>query len=174
MGTIMTPEQMKELAARLRKHAMFISGTAAWTGSAEDIDQAADLIRQMAERGPAAYIEHHKGGDNLIWEPLKTSPQVTPLYAAPPAPQPDDTALLRQALETLEVANSLIDGYYQPVKDVFDAIITLRARLDGAPQPSLSKRLAAAGFTRRDTRIECDECGKKVTPQFLPIHKCEP
>ena len=44
-----------------------------------------------------------------------------------------------------------------------------------APQaePSLTRRLHDAGFTRRDDRIECDECGKKITPQFLPIHECE-
>ena len=40
-------------------------------------------------------------------------------------------------------------------------------------EPSAWKRLRDAGFTRRDNRIECDECGKKITPQFLPIHECE-
>lgn len=41
-------------------------------------------------------------------------------------------------------------------------------------EPTLSQQLAAAGFTRRDTRLECDECGGKFTRQMLPIHKCEP
>lgn len=35
------------------------------------------------------------------------------------------------------------------------------------------RRLKAAGFTRRDERLTCDECGKKFSRQFLPIHKCE-
>lgn len=41
-------------------------------------------------------------------------------------------------------------------------------------QPTLSRsqKLAAAGFTARDTRITCDECGNKYTPQMLPVHKC--
>jgi hypothetical protein len=37
-----------------------------------------------------------------------------------------------------------------------------------------SQRLADAGFTARDKRIECDECGTKVSAQMLPVHKCEP
>lgn len=32
--------------------------------------------------------------------------------------------------------------------------------------------LREAGFTARDTRIECDECGAKCTPLMPPIHKC--
>lgn len=39
---------------------------------------------------------------------------------------------------------------------------------------TLSQRMAAAGFTSRDTRLECEECGEKVTPQMLPIRKCKP
>lgn len=45
-----------------------------------------------------------------------------------------------------------------------------------APQPAApstrSEKLREAGFTPRDTRIECDECGIGVTAQMLPIHKC--
>jgi hypothetical protein len=37
-----------------------------------------------------------------------------------------------------------------------------------------SQRLADAGYTARDRRIECDECGTKVSTQMLPVHKCEP
>jgi hypothetical protein len=29
-----------------------------------------------------------------------------------------------------------------------------------------------AGFGPRDTRIACEECGAKCTPQLLPVHKC--
>ena len=39
--------------------------------------------------------------------------------------------------------------------------------------PSRAKRLSAAGFTPRDTRLDCEECGKKVSAQMLPLHKCE-
>ena len=41
-------------------------------------------------------------------------------------------------------------------------------------EPIRCQRLADAGFQRRDTRLECDECGGKFTRQMLPIHKCEP
>lgn len=39
-------------------------------------------------------------------------------------------------------------------------------------EPSRSQKMRDAGFTPRDTRLECDECGQKVTAQFMPIHKC--
>lgn len=41
------------------------------------------------------------------------------------------------------------------------------------PPASRSQQLKDAGFTPRDTRLTCDECGKKFTRQMLPIHKCE-
>ena len=103
------------------------------------------------------------------------------------APQRDDTALLRQALNALETADDFVDGHCQTIKVIPAAIAALRARLDGAPQPdnteiedpyqerkTLSQKMRDAGFTQRDIRIECDECKKKITPQFLPIHKCTP
>ncbi len=34
------------------------------------------------------------------------------------------------------------------------------------------RRLADAGFTARDKRLACDECGGLFTAQMLPIHKC--
>jgi hypothetical protein len=40
-------------------------------------------------------------------------------------------------------------------------------------EPSRSERLRAAGYEPRDTRLTCEECGAKVTPQLLPVHKCE-
>jgi len=47
------------------------------------------------------------------------------------APQPDDTALLRQALDALEYHMQQT----RPIDKTSDAIAALRARLDGAPQP---------------------------------------
>jgi hypothetical protein len=35
------------------------------------------------------------------------------------------------------------------------------------------KKMLEAGFTPRDRRLSCDECGAKFTQQFAPIHKCE-
>ena len=40
------------------------------------------------------------------------------------------------------------------------------------PQPSLSQKMLAAGYTPRDRKIECDECGKPVSPQMMPLHEC--
>lgn len=43
-----------------------------------------------------------------------------------------------------------------------------------APQaePSRSQKMREAGFTPRDTRMTCDECGAKFTRQFAPLHEC--
>jgi hypothetical protein len=56
--------------------------------------------------------------------------------AAKPAPATDDTALLRQALEALEVASNCLDGYYIPrgkttIPEAEAAILALRERLEG-------------------------------------------
>ena len=41
------------------------------------------------------------------------------------------------------------------------------------PEKSLSQRMREAGFTPRDTRLECDGCGKKFSRLMLPIHDCD-
>ena len=61
--------------------------------------------------------------------------------AEQPAPQPDDSALLRKALEALINENSLRNGYRyrggETIESKADEVIeVLRARLDGAPQPA--------------------------------------
>lgn len=59
---------------------------------------------------------------------------------------------------------------------VWETYKAMLAAAPAAPQAEepIWKRLRDAGFTERDNRITCDECGKRFTPQFLPIHKCEP
>jgi hypothetical protein len=54
------------------------------TDVARDIAELDEVIAGLAasQAEPAAYIEHHKGGDNLIWEVQKSSPRVTPLFAS--------------------------------------------------------------------------------------------
>lgn len=47
-------------------------------------------------------------------------------------------------------------------------------RRSGSPAaPPRSQRRKEAGFAPRDTRLTCDECGKKFTRQMLPIHRCQ-
>lgn len=58
----MTPDQMAELAARLRKHAKPLrrSGQMTHDHIADDLDRAAELIESMAQRVPLT--------DEQIWE----------------------------------------------------------------------------------------------------------
>jgi hypothetical protein len=39
-------------------------------------------------------------------------------------------------------------------------------------QESRSQRMADAGYTPRDSRLTCDECGAKFTAQMAPLHEC--
>lgn len=50
-------------------------------------------------------------------------------------------------------------------------VIEALAAQQGA-QPR-SQKMREAGFTARDNRLTCDECGAKFTAQFAPLHKCE-
>ena len=73
-----------------------------------------NLKAQLAQpaQEPVAWIEHHKGGDNLVWD--DPNGKRTPLYTAPPAAQPaqepDELELLRDEIERVHVENRrLID-----------------------------------------------------------------
>lgn len=59
-----------------------------------------------------------------------------------------------------------------PILSRVDAALTSALPAQPQSEPTRSQRMAEAGFTRRDTRLECDECGAKVSAQLLPIHKC--
>jgi hypothetical protein len=61
-----------------------------------------NLKAQLAQpaQEPVAWIEHHKGGDNLVWD--DPNGKRTPLYTAPPAAQP--------AQEPLEYWNA-VEGW---------------------------------------------------------------
>ena len=72
----------------------------------------------------------------------------------------------QQALEALKIM--------QPEVQMGEGDAAIKALKAALAEPTPSQQLAAAGFTRRDTRLECDECGCKFTRQMLPIHKCEP
>ena len=60
----------------------------AWRATAYALhaDRMADLLQELVdapEPEPVAYIEHHKGGDNLVWD--NPGGKYSVLYTAPPA-----------------------------------------------------------------------------------------
>jgi hypothetical protein len=183
MGTIMTPEQMRELTDRLDLFA-YIS---------DAIGTAANLIRQMAAPPapqptawrsvdePLNYLTKGKDGQQFLNS--VTMPKHAKQWAYQ-APQPDDnaiqsdwnqleaaqeslrehmqmihddTALLRQALEALVWASDLtsVAASHKPLHAAINAI---RARLDGAPQPA---RVPMTNEQIRQARNEI------VDPSFL-------
>lgn len=61
-----------------------------WTDE-EAIGEAFALLQELIdapEPEPVAYIEHHKGGDNLVWD--NPGGKYSVLYSAPPAPSVPD------------------------------------------------------------------------------------
>jgi hypothetical protein len=131
MGTIMTPEQMLTMTAQLEVVAAEIrnAGHPGWGNICAD---AADLIRQIAEAQPVAWVDPAWFAENVWTEDAFERYAVDEwiaLYdrAAPPAPH-DDTALLRQALDALE------NRCGTNAEERAQLIPALRARLDGAPQ----------------------------------------
>lgn len=78
----------------------------------------------------------------------------------------------QQALDALEHAQATEPIWKTPIREAKE---TLRARLaQPDPEQTRSEKMREAGYTKRDTRLECDECGKKFTRQMLPVHDCQP
>ena len=57
-------------------------------------------------------------------------------------------------------------------KDAYPLYAAPQPQAAPAPEPSRSQKMHEAGFTARDTRLTCDECGAKFTRQFAPLHEC--
>ncbi len=78
----------------------------------------------------------------------------------------------QQVLDALEHAQATEPIWKTPIREAKE---TLRARLAKPdPEQTRSEKMREAGYTKRDTRLECDECGKKFTRQMLPVHDCQP
>ena len=99
----MTTDTLKQAAQALRDEAESLrechtpsSDRSDWTGG--ELAHAdylryvalAAALEAIAEQEPAAYIEHHKGGDNLVWD--DPGGKNSALYAAPIA-TPESCAL---------------------------------------------------------------------------------
>jgi len=132
----MTPEQMIALADRLRTLAGVgrwfdrSAATAGATASFEsDVHAAADLIRQMAESEPFVWYDDDTG-ETYTPGAVKDGgcpDGLRPLYAAPPAPQPDDSPLADLDWERLRARESrALDPDHQWAFDL----------IRGAPQPA--------------------------------------
>ena len=78
------------------------------------------------------------------------------------------TTLRDAAQQALEALQNCANGE-DDVLLTRDALAALRAAL---AEPTLTQQMTDAGFTPRDNRLTCDECGGKFTRQMLPIHKC--
>lgn len=84
-------------------------------------------------------------------------------------------SMMHEQMDKLDEAETLLSEYRHFVKkcscgaDQPGAIIGSEIKRDNRLH---ADQLAAAGYTKRDTRLQCDECGRMFTRQMLPIHKC--
>ena len=70
----------------------------------------------------------------------------------------------------IENADDYTKGYVRAMRKEFAELIAALATQPA--QPSRAQKMREAGFTARDTRLTCDECGAKFTQQFAPLHEC--
>lgn len=78
-------DTLKQAAQELH----FLAGSYDSSSTRDQVRALAAALEAMAEQPPAAYIEHHKGGDNLVWD--NPGGKKSALYTAPitlPAQKP--------------------------------------------------------------------------------------
>ena len=93
---------------------------------------------------------------------------------------PQEREVMQMALEALTIFREWELGQdYNSNRDTvlqraFKAEEALRAALAQPEQEKTrSQKMREAEYTKRDTRLECDGCGKKFSRLMLPIHDCE-
>ena len=82
-----------------------------------------------------------------------------------------EAALAEPTAEDIAQDWDLLKATQESLREHMAEIQRLRAALS-EPEPTLSQKLVAAGFSPRDRRLTCDVCGGKFGRQILPIHKC--
>lgn len=83
-----------------------------------------------------------------------------------------DRELMQMALDALAIFATDESDDGQMAIAAYQALLARLAQPD--PEQTRSEKMREAGYTKRDTRLECDECGKKFTRQMLPVHDCQP
>jgi hypothetical protein len=81
---------------------------------------------QPPKSEPIAYIEHHKGGDNLVWD--NPGGKYSALYTAPPAPSVPDEELQAAFDRGLKAGNGQKEAQQVEIHRLHDL-------LAAAPQP---------------------------------------
>ena len=81
---------------------------AAWKHSHDiSVQKGAELAR-LREQEPVAWIQHHKAGDNLVWD--DPGGKKSPMYAAAPPAQPAAQPVQRRpALASIESAPACLN-----------------------------------------------------------------
>lgn len=108
------------------------------------------------------------GGDRMFGEELRRA-LATSAPAEPVAPHVGETRFEGWLSEYQRVPNHI--GYAKwDMRESYWAGYT--ERLTAARAPSRSQKLAAAGYTARDKKLPCDECGERLSMLGLQVHEC--
>jgi hypothetical protein len=140
-----------------------------------------DNVLYLLERCPHAVRVREGGGpENLLSSLCVTFQKMQGLLASQPTPavpvaadgQPLD------ARQSIAVAPQPEPGVrICPEKDIecgthLCAMCPKAAQPEAPAEPSRSQKLASAGFTARDNKLPCEECGERLSPLGLQVHKC--
>ena len=124
----MTPEQ-KQRAVDL------IDVTKTYRLDAEECAmQMVALLQEIVdapEPEPVAYIEHHKGGDNLVWD--NPGGKYSALYTAPQPPKLSDERILHHLDAILKASGSGMKNYsmHKTIEDMKQAVRAIEREILG-------------------------------------------
>jgi hypothetical protein len=111
----------QEIIEKLRGMAKF--PTVTLPRDSEALRKAADLLEEQEQGEPVAWIEHHKGGDNLNWEQVNHPySKATPLYTTQQQRKPltdEQFQAIRSSLSRQEGWDG--DGWDLALKEAIEA-----------------------------------------------------
>lgn len=187
-GEILPGVEQRAQVGWLRVQMKFNGYGAREFGLTHDANKA---LRFARKEDAEAVLAMHLGASPPDWysKPFSVTEHMWPAASQPqaaPAPEPSapiDAFKLYAELRDLVAEAGAVDTLIgrpevlrSRLSDLCERVGQLTTDLPlgtaPAPEPSRSQKMREAGFIARDTRLTCDECGAKFTPQFAPLHEC--
>ena len=180
-GEILPGAEQRAQVSWLRVQMKFNGYGAREFGFTHDANEA---LRFARKEDAEAVLAMHLGADPPDWYskpfsvtehmwPDALQPQAAP--ATEPSAQPVAGAVAEPdcwAILTPNGSKLVSPDEAKGRKDAYPLYAAPQPQAAPAPEPSRLQKMREAGFTARDTRLTCDECGAKFTPQFAPLHEC--
>lgn len=181
-GEILPGAEQRAQVSWLRVQMKFNGYGAREFGFTHDANEA---LRFSRREDAEAVLAMHLGASPPDWysKPFSVTEHMWPAASqaqAAPAPDPSAQAVAGAvatepdcwAILTPNGSKLVSPDEAKGRKDAYPLYAAPQPQAAPAPEPSRLQKMREAGFTARDTRLTCDECGAKFTPQFAPLHEC--